>query len=599
MCWLKTIFLIYFPIIAIMENLGILGNSIFAKSTQCMAVYDSNLQVFKEMNQVMTLKLGKTEIKVIKVLCEEESDIYVQMEGIPCHMRVVYSLVEKIYIVEIFLAHTKKWNQQSDIVTLTDLTSDGVWEWFPTVDFEYMSQRFWDILGYNQKDMEESPRAWMDFINEDDKKKCIDMYDNHIKNRGATPYHQTVRYIHRMGHEVHIMCRGSVVDWMPDGQPWRMLGTHTDVTDIVKKDAIEAQSNFISRMSHEIRSPICTILNECELLGNGMKTKVISQTCQQLISLTDNILAVGSIKKNETVGAIQEPGEPAVILGNCIKRHRVAAKKKGIRLKMSMGDLPELVLIDEVKFNQVMDNLLNNAVKYSNSGDIVVDCEYDDDTCVCEIRVIDKGRGIPSNFQPRVFDEFVQGNKTMEGAGLGLFISRKLSKVMGGNLIVEKSEVGSGTTFLFTSVLPKAQLEENNNNNLNVMIVDDMEVNRIIINRRLNCIQKIGFELGTVVEAVDGQDAIQKFKENGGDFQLILMDCLMPVIDGFQATMAIHDECVKLDIEAVPIVAVTASVSPDVHKKCISHGMDYVVTKPYSEQDLLLSIQSCVKSFKK
>ena len=125
------------------------------------------------------------------------------------------------------------------------------------------------------------------------------------------------------------------------------------------------------------------------------------------------------------------------------------------------------------------------------------------------------------------------------------------------------------------------------------MIVDDINTNRNILAKRLEFVKTMGLEYVTV-EAVDGEDAFNKFKESGGDFQLILMDCLMPVIDGFEATSMIHQQCEKFGIEPVPVVAVTASVCSDIHAKCRKHGMKYVVTKPYTKEELLLSIRACM-----
>lgn len=571
----------------------------FRNSSQFMAVYDSGAESFVELNDSMKTRMGSASVGTIKTLVVSENAIYLTLSGIPCRLKKLVNLTTEVHLVEIFPAHTKTWNQSSDLVQLTDLTSDGVWEWFPPLNFEYMSQRYWDILGYDQKEMHEKPNAWMDLINPGDLKRVLKMNDDHIESKGGVPFHATVRYTHKNGSEVFVLCRGSIVDWLPDGTPWRMLGTHTDVTDIVKKDAVQAQSVFIARMSHEIRSPICTILNECELLQNEEQTSVITKTCQQLISLTDDILSLGD-SKSDAIKLEQKEVDLRTILTHCNKRHRLEAKKKGIRVRLSTGDLPDIVLLDEVRFNQIMDNLLNNAIKYSNSGVITIDVEYESEDHACEIRVQDQGQGIPAAMHAKVFEEFVQGDRTMQGAGIGLTLTKTLSGLMGGNVVIEESEEGVGTTMLFTSILPLpnngADLGKNKQGTINILIVDDMRTNRVILTRRLECVHSLGIKHTQITEAVDGQDALDKFLAGKGDFQLILMDCLMPVVDGFEATTKIHDECARMGIAPVPVVAVTASVSSDIREKCFSHGMKFVVTKPYTEQDLLLSIQDCIKT---
>lgn len=583
-----------------------LYRDLFFNTSQFMAIYNSDTTTFVEINESMQKRMGsddfKNDIRIISSDCES---VFLTLCGIPCRTKSIVTLEPGLHIVELFPAHTKQWSQDSDLVHLMDLTSDGVWEWFPELNFEYMSVRFWDILGYDQSDKIESPRAWMDYIHPDDQKLALETCEKHVESLGVHPYHQRVRYTHKLGHEVFVLCRGSVVDWLPDGRPWRLLGTHTDVTGVVKKDAVEAQSKFIARMSHEIRSPICTILDECEeLQEKGVNTKTIMGTCRQVVRLTDNILCLkNSLGMDLTL--VEENIDLHSFFVQCNKRHKVQASKKQMRLRLLAGDLPEMVRMDVGKCNQVIDNLINNAVKYSSSGSITLDVTYDEDHELCEVRVQDQGIGIPESMFLKVFEEFVQGDKTMQGAGIGLTLCRRYAKAMGGDVKVESSVVGAGTTMLFTFHLTvvcegetnKENKETNkvvtNNNKIRILIVDDINANREILAKRLQFVRSMGLEYETE-EAVDGQDAVNKFTACSGDFQLILMDCLMPVVDGFEATTMIHRQCEKFGMEPVPVVAVTASVSADIHAKCKKHGMKYVVTKPYTKEELLLSVRACM-----
>lgn len=565
----------------------------FNNSSQFMAIYEPQTTRIKELNNAMKLRMGSMSTKPVQLVYSSETDIYLTQAGIPCRLKKLSQLERNLVLVEVFPAHSKTCDQSSDLVQITDMTSDGVWEWFPEVNYEFMSYRFWDILGYDQAEMDETPLSWIHLLHVDDSVKTLELFERHVHSKGGVPYHTTVRYTHRDGHEVFVLCRGCVIDWLPDGRPWRMLGTHTDVTDIVKKDAVETQSVFIARMSHEIRSPVCTILNECELLGNTAQTKVITKTCRQLIALTDDILSLGT--KSDHV-LERKPVDLHDILMDCTKRHRLQAKKKGIRIRLSTGDLPDTILLDQAKFNQVMDNLVGNAVKYSNSGVITIDADRNPENSVLELRVRDEGEGIPKEMYHKVFEEFFQGRKTMQGAGIGLALTKILSKLMGGDVVIESSQEGVGTTFLFTSIVPlPMKVVKEENTLMRILVVDDMRTNRDILKRRLRCIERIGIRAEEIVDASDGLDAFNKFKDCDGNFQLILMDCLMPVVDGFEATVKIHQECERLGIEPVPVVAVTASVCPDIHKKCLNHGMRFVVTKPYTEEDLLVSVQACAK----
>ena len=213
------------------------------------------------------------------------------------------------------------------------------------------------------------------------------------------------------------------------------------------------------------------------------------------------------------------------------------------------------------------------------------------------------GIGIPDDIHDRVFEEFVQGNDTMQGTGIGLSLCKRISKLMNGDITIESSSK-KGTIMLFTCelLIPKYEEEEeeqemsSDKNMHNVLIVDDIKSNRSILRRRLHNIESMGIKITNIVEAKDGLQAVEKFKQHKGKFQLVLMDCLMPIMDGFESTVQIHNACDELGIDAVPVVAVTASVSPQMHSKCYETGMKYVVTKPFSEQDLIMSIKSCFKT---
>lgn len=571
-------------------------HNVFCNSLNFMCIYNTVENSIIDLNPAMKSHAEKDSSFTVQVIQSSENKRYIKIDNIPCLLTTLAVVQDGVALMVMSLAHTKKWTQSSDLVTLTDVTSDGVWEWFPELNFEYMSERFWNILGYEQKDMEENPMSWMGFLNSDDKIVAEKMCEEHIKSKGRIPYMVRARYTHQNGKEVIVLCRGTVVDWMPDGRPWRLLGTHTDITDLVKKDAIEAKTKFISRMSHEIRSPICTILNECELLGD--KTGVIEDTCKQLISLTDDILNIDKMKAEEPVLQAKEDSLEDV-LSKSTKRHRIQAKKKGMKIRLMVDEVPSKVLIDKPKFNQVLDNLIGNSFKYSEGGCIVLDVEYDNETSICSIRVTDDGIGMDPSFHTAAFEELVQGDSTMLGAGIGLTLSRILARVMGGDVTIEKSSLGNGTTMLFTSYLFEQETEASKNkpSNFRVLIVDDIKINRVILKRRLQNMMSTGLRITGIDESVNGQDAVDKFAECDGNFQLVLMDCHMPILDGFDATVKIHDLCNTLGIEAVPVVAVTASVSSDIKEKCLSSGIKYVVTKPYSEIELMASIQSSIDTF--
>jgi len=358
--------------------------------------------------------------------------------------------------------------------------------------------------------MDENPNSWMGMLNSEDQDIATKTFIEHTTSRGKKPYSCQVRYRHAKERQVHILCRGAVTDWLPNGKPWRMIGTHTDVTDMVQKDAVEAQSRFVARMSHEIRSPLCTILNECESTLPDKET--IVQCCTHLLSITDDVLALSKLQ-NLNMKLDKRQVSLHDLFNTCIKRHKKEADKKNIVMRMSSGNLPPKVYLDVVRVNQVLDNLVTNSIKYSSKGRIILDTDYDFDSSIVTVLVQDDGVGIQEEIVGRVFDEFVQGSDTMQGVGIGLAICKKLSGMMGGEVSVQNTKVDHGTTMRFTFLanISEHQSEEDGswvNDIHNVLIVDDMKINRKILTQRLLVMDIFDLDKLNIVEATNGKEAI-------------------------------------------------------------------------------------------
>lgn len=521
-----------------------------------------------------------------KKIAEVGDKIYGQVNDIPISLL----RTSDSHVWDVAPSQTKQWNVSME-KTYSDLTSDGIWEWYPSVNFEFMSAKFWEILGYDQSDMVEAPEAWLGMLHAGDEPLVLEMYNKHVTSKGEAPYCATVKYKHRDEKTRHILCRGMVTDWMPDGTPWRMIGTHTDVTLHVQREAIMAKSRFVARMSHEIRTPLVAILGECE--QDVVDRTIVKHSCEQLLRITDDVLELNKMNAKQVLRV--ERVDLFEHLQRCIKRHGKHASGKSIKVRLMMGSIPRKVEIDAVRFNQVVDNLVTNAIKYSPDGTkVTLDVDFVGEDSELQVSVCDQGGGIPQGIRDSLFDEFVQGDSTMEGAGIGLSICKTLSKAMGGDVVVEKTS-SDGTTMLFTSKareLPVDTDVESEMRIAKVMIVDDMRSNRAILKARLKSLNIFDQDELSIVEACNGQEAVDLFRDEAEAFDLILMDCLMPIVDGFNATVMIHGVCHELGIEAVPVVAVTASVSPDIHSKCYESGMCYIVTKPYTVFDLTVSIKS-------
>ncbi|CAM9353058.1 unnamed protein product, partial [Sphacelaria rigidula] len=462
------------------------------------------------------------------------------------------------------------------------MASDGGWEWFPSLQYEFMSERFWSILGYDHREMPSSPGAWMGIIDPGDLTSATKMYNTHVATKGVAEYNCNVSYTHKQGHKVQVKCRGAVVEWLPDGSPWRLLGTHTDITEIT--EAVDAKARFVSRMSHEIRTPICAILNECEMLEQSASTSVIADSCDQLLALCNDILTVSKLRKPMAMAAFRSSAVVDDFFHKAVRRHSGQAQKKGLALGSHVSNVPDAPLMMDIsKCNQVVDNLVSNAIKYTEPGGrltLQLNCT------LLEIAVSDTGKGIHKDDVDFVFAKFSQANSSMQGAGLGLPISKELAQLMSGDVYLKETVPGKGSTFCFTFPASGAKpiVEEpapTTRCTIRILSADDMLTNRKIMRRRIRAIEE-QLENATVevIDAVNGCEAVRTFREEGR-FDLVFMDCLMPGMDGFQASKEIHRLCDERGIHRVPVVAVTASVSTGLYEECREAGIEQVVTKPF------------------
>lgn len=559
--------------------------------------FDPNSKMLTPVTPPLKRMLGDKELLFTQMV-STATTLYGSVHGTPVRLEIVdKSTSGANVIVQAFVAQTNKATYTTDFTQLADLATDGVWEWFPALNYEYMSERFWAILGYDYRLMDESPAAWTEKIDPDDSNTTMKMFKEHVDSNGKVPYYATVKYRHKEGKSVHVVCRGTVVEWLPDGSPWRMIGTHTDITDIVLKDALESREQFVARMSHEIRSPLCTVLNECDLLGDKLDLSVIKDACSQILYIANDVLSLNKMKAEEMQNDV-ERCDPEEVIVMAMKRHRGDMKKKGLRLSSSVGDVPEELFLDRLKFNQVIDNLMSNALKYTNKGRVSVDCDYDFESSLLKVTVEDSGVGIAEEEREQIFDEFYQGKSSMRGIGIGLYIVKVLCKFMGGYVRVASSAPGEGTVMEFAVLAEVARARVDTEKKplttktLRVLVADDIATNRKYLNRKLSTLEdNVGFTVSEIVEASDGEDAVRVFAKSDEPFDLVLMDCLMPIMDGFDATKRIHAICDERKQPRVPVVAVTASIAENIDDMCKEAGMACVITKPFTMAHLKASIE--------
>jgi len=365
-------------------------------------------------------------------------------------------------------------------------------------------------------------------------------------------------------------------------------------------DAVQAKSDFLSHMSHEIRTPMNGVIGMVQLLFETSLSEeqqsyaeLAQASGRTLLALIDDILDLAKIEAGKmTIESLDFDLRRTVDEFSGIWRIQASAKELTFRSRVTT-ETPRFVRGDPNRLRQVLNNLVSNAVKFTPRGDVALHVERvgeEDGKATVRFAVTDTGIGIPPDRAAALFSPFVQAEvsttRKYGGTGLGLAISKQLVEMMGGRIGIESRE-GEGSTFWFTAVFETrpapasasaeaaparlrkpAAVPAGGEHQARILVADDNATNQAVLLAQL---RKLGYRADAAANGAEALEALRR-----GAYGLVLMDCEMPVMDGYEATRRVRASGDR----RLPIIAVTASVMPSDRARCMSEGMNDFLAKP-------------------
>jgi PAS domain S-box-containing protein len=524
-----------------------------------------------------------------------------------------------------------RW-ERTRLQNVIDGTRVGTWEWNVQTGETVLNEQWARIAGYSLRELEPiSIDTWIKLVHADDLKVSNERLQRHFAGQ-VDHYECEARVRHKEGHWVWVLDRGQVAKWTDNGQPLLMAGTHQDISERKQHErmleeanenlekkvaertrelelASQAKGEFLANMSHEIRTPMNGILGMAHLIGNGELSEKqrnylakLTVSAEHMLHILNDILDFSKIES----GMLEIEQAPftldQVMTGlQDVIESRLLDRHIDFRIDID-AELPEQLLGDSFRIAQVLLNLVDNAIKFSpESGKIQLSIVGNEKGAGLELKftISDQGVGIDEEKQRLLFQPFQQADSSTTrqygGSGLGLVICQRLVELMGGRIWFS-SEPDKGSQFYFTvrvgraeamdadargEVLPEAltDFSEPLLRGMTILVVEDNEINQELV-----C-ELVEGQGATTALAVNGLEALQRLEEQA--FDAVLMDCQMPVMDGYEVTRKIRADARFRDL---PIIALTANAYDSDRQRALDTGMNDHIAKPVSPERLYTAL---------
>ena len=513
----------------------------------------------------------------------------------------------------------------------------GLWDWNIQTGHQTVNQRWAEMLGYTFAEIQQHIHAWETSIHPDDYPAVLHALHTHFACKAE--YAPEFRLKSKSGAWIWIQSRGKVVEWDAEGNPVRMIGIHQDIThwkqtqvELAKtRDAAEAanraKSEFLANMSHEIRTPMTAILGYIDVLSErcqklcpmgqteiGNPLAVISQNARHLLQIIDDVLDLSKIEAGK-IAVERMNCSPQELITEVASLMHLRAAAKGLALTVDFqGSLPESIQSDPTRLRQILMNIVGNAVKFTEQGEVRLVARVDQSepaASMLQIEVTDTGIGMSAEMLERLFSPFTQADNSTSrkygGTGLGLTISRRLAELLGGHITV-KSTLGRGSRFTLrvpTGPLESVRLRESSQKvvlpnqeatpepserktqsleGCLILLAEDGPDNQRLIAFLL---KKAGAEVMTAENGRVAVDLALASRVEGRPFDVILMDMQMPVLDGYEAVRTLRTEGWQR-----PILALTAHAMAEDRQKCLDAGCDDYMAKPIERARLVEAVSA-------